>query len=561
MKRQHIFISILIVFTLLTPLAYQTMYLHADEADYYSKIQRGLKYFQKVYDRVQSHYVEEIDPYEFVKAGIDGMLDALDPYTVFIEQEADTRLRIITTGKYGGVGMEIGMRNNQITVISPMDNSPAQKAGVKAGDIIEKIDEENISNISLENISQRLRGPVGSEVKITVNRPGYNGEIIMTIERDEIVIDDVSYADMIKPGVGYVRLTGFTDKAGSELRQAIQDIQSNGDVEAIILDLRGNSGGLLEAAVEVLGVFLPKGTTVVKTKGFRDGEHTFQTHNNPLLLEIPLAVLVDRGSASASEIVAGALQDLDRAIIVGTETFGKGLVQKVYNIDKNSSTKIKITTAKYYIPSGRCVQKQDYTESKSIFYNGAPDTFTVSDDQTSQFYTTNQREVYEKGGITPDRYIKVDDVHFVVTELWRSGLIFNFAVNFHQQNQIWTGEIGITDEIFNQFITFVQSENFKYLIEGENELNSFLDEARESDLPQNIIASGEELLIQLNSLKESDIVSHKDEIKQILLSEMTEKYYGTKDKIRYSLDKDEQLDEAIDVVLNEGEYKKILAIK
>ncbi len=560
MKRQHIILSILIVFTLLTPLVYQTVYLQADEADYYSKIQKGLKYFQKVYDRVQSHYVEEIDPYEFVKAGIEGMLGALDPYTVFIEQEADTRLRIITTGKYGGVGMEIGMRNNQITVISPMDNSPAQKAGVKAGDIIENIDGENVSDISLESISQRLRGPMGSEVKLIIKRPGYTNEITMTIERDEITIDDVNYADMVQPGVAYLRLTGFTDKAGSELRQAINDIQEKEDIEAIILDLRGNSGGLLEAAVEVLGVFLPKGTTVVKTKGFRDGEHTFQTHTNPILLDVPLAVLVDRGSASASEIVAGALQDLDRAIIVGTETFGKGLVQKVYNIDKNSSTKIKVTTAKYYIPSGRCVQKQDYTERKSIFYNGETDTIPDID-QAYQFYTTNQREVYEKGGITPDRYIKVDDIHFVVIELLRSSLIFNFSVNYHQQNPEWTGEMGVTGEIFEKFITFVRSEDFEYLIEGENELNSFLDTAREFDLPQYIIASGEELLTQLNALKESDILSHNNEIKQLLLSDLTEKYYGNKEKIRYSLKQDEQLHEAIDVVLNTGEYKKILAIK
>jgi len=452
------------------------------------------------------------------------------------------------------------MRNNQITVISPMDNSPAKKAGVKAGDIIENIDGENVSDISLESISQRLRGPMGSEVKLIIKRPGYTSEITMTIERDEITIDDVNYADMVQPGVAYLRLTGFTDKAGSELRQAIKDIQEKEDIEAIILDLRGNSGGLLEAAVEVLGVFLPKGTTVVKTKGFRDGEHTFQTHTNPILLDVPLAVLVDRGSASASEIVAGALQDLDRAIIVGTETFGKGLVQKVYNIDKNSSTKIKVTTAKYYIPSGRCVQKQDYTERKSIFYNGETDTIPDID-QAYQFYTTNQREVYEKGGITPDRYIKVDDIHFVVIELLRSSLIFNFSVNYHQQNPEWTGEMGVTGEIFKKFITFVRSEDFEYLIEGENELNSFLDTAREFDLPQYIIASGEELLTQLNALKESDILSHNNEIKQLLLSDLTEKYYSNKEKIRYSLKQDEQLHEAIDVVLNKGEYKKILAIK
>jgi carboxyl-terminal processing protease len=536
------------------------MYLQADESDYYFKIQKGLKYFQKVYERVQSNYVEEIDPYQFVKAGIEGMLDALDPYTVFIEQEADTRLRIITTGKYGGVGMEIGMRNNRITVISPMDNSPAQRAGVKAGDIIERIDGEAISDISLENISQKLRGPVGSKVELAIRRPGFTNDIVMIIERDEIIIDDVNYADMIQPGVAYIRLTGFTDKAGSELRRAIKNLEDSGDIEALILDLRGNSGGLLEAAVEVLGVFLPKGTTVVKTRGFRDGEHTFQTHTAPLLTDVPLAVLVDQGSASASEIVAGALQDLDRAIIVGTETFGKGLVQKVYNIDKNSSTKIKVTTAKYYIPSGRCVQKQDYTKRKALFFNGKSDTSNLAVD-TSQFFTTNQRKVYEKGGITPDRYVKPDQVPHVATELWRSSLIFNFAVDYQQNNPDWTGDVGVTDEIFIQFTDYVKAEEFDYLIEGESELNAFLDTAKEVDLPQSIRTKGEVLLMELNDLKETDIVNHSHEVKKMLLTELTEKYYGTDEKIRYSLIHDDQLHEAIDVVLNEGEYKKILAIK
>jgi carboxyl-terminal processing protease len=560
MKRKYIFLSILIVFTLLTPLAYQTTYLQADEADYYSKIQKGLTYFQKVYDRVQSHYVEEIDPYEFVKAGIDGMLDALDPYTVFIEEEADTRLRIITTGRYGGVGMEIGMRNDQITVISPMDNSPAKKAGIKAGDILKKINGKDISDNSLERISQQLRGPIGSKVELSVLRPGYDNEIMMTIERDEIIIDDVNFADMIQPGVAYIRLTGFTDKAGPELEQAIKDIEKKGDIKALILDLRGNSGGLLEAAVDVLGLFLPKETTVVTTRGFRDGEHTFQTHTDPLLLDAPLAVLVDQGSASASEIVAGALQDLDRAIIVGTETFGKGLVQKVYNIDKNSSTKIKITTAKYYIPSGRCVQKKDYTESNAIFYNTDKDTLSLID-QASQFYTTNQRKVYEKGGIMPDRYVKSDDVNYIVTEFWKSSLLFNFAVDYYQHHRDWTGDIGVTDEIFKAFLAYTQAQNFHYSIAGENELNSFLHKVREADLPASLITSGEELLNQLNSLKESDILKHKKEIEQALFSELTEKYYDTKEKIAYSLKQDEQLHEAIDVVLNKGEYKKILAIK
>ncbi len=560
MNRKNVIITLFSIFVLITPLVYQSTYLQAEENDYYSKIRKGLKYFQKVYDRVQSHYVEEIDPYEFVKAGIEGMLETLDPYTVFIEEDGEARLRIITTGKYGGLGMEIGTRNDRVTIISPMDNSPAKKAGIQAGDMIEKINDVNVSKFSLEKISRKLRGPIGSEVELTLKRPGYKGEIIMRINRAEIVIEDVNYSGFIEPGVAYVRLTGFTDKAGTELRKAINDLRENGTINAFILDLRGNSGGLLEAAVEVLGVFLPKGTTVVKTKGFRDGEHSFETHTTPMLLNTPLALMVDRGSASASEIVAGALQDLDRAIIVGTRTFGKGLVQKVYNIDKNSNTKIKITTAKYYIPSGRCVQKQNYTNNKAVFYNTSEDTIGATiDNQT--FYTINKRIVYEDGGVTPDRIVANEEIPAVVTELWRQSLLFNFTVDYHQEHANWESDLDISDKIFNEFVSFVKRKEFEYQIEGESELLTFLDTARENDFPTDIINTSEDLLERLNSIKGTDLVVHKQAIKDILLPELVEKYLGDHERIRFSLKNDEQVYEAIDVVLNKSEYKKILAIK
>jgi carboxyl-terminal processing protease len=560
MKKQHILLTVFALLIVLIPFIYQANHLQADEADYYSKIRTGLKYFQKVYDRVQSHYVEEIDPYEFVKSGIEGMLGTLDPYTVFIEEEGEARLQIITTGKYGGIGMEIGIRNDQVTVISPMDNSPAQKAGVLAGDILEEINNDNVRNMSLENISQKLRGPIGSEVEITLKRPGYSGEIIMNINRAEIVIEDVNYAGYVAPGVAYIRLISFTDKAGTELQQAIVNLEKEGTIESMILDLRGNSGGLLEAAVEVLGVFLPKGTTVVKTKGFRDGEHSFETHTDPILLDTPLALLVDNGSASASEIVAGALQDLDRAIIVGTSTFGKGLVQKVYTIDKNSNTKIKITTAKYYIPSGRCVQKQDYTRNKSVFYKQDEDSVSKSDNNVP-YYTVNKRPVFENGGITPDRFITRDEMSFIVAELWRQSLIFNFAVQYHQAHSEWISDLKVTDPIYREFISYIDENNFQYRIESENELLAFIETAKDAKLPVEIIESGQKILARLQEEKASDLVKHQNEIRQVLLMELVEKYYGNHEKIYYSLKTDLQVQETLDLMRNQNEYKKILAMQ
>jgi carboxyl-terminal processing protease len=559
MKKVNVIIAIFLVFLIITPNTDYGPILQADENEYYKKVTRGLEYFEKVYKRVQSHYVEEIDPYEFVKAGIEGMLNTLDPYTVFIEQEGDARLQIITTGKYGGLGMEIGLRNNQVTVISPMDNSPAEKAGIRAGDIISEINGQPVSPLSPDKISRRLRGPVGTEVELTIKRPGFAHEITMKIKRAEIIIEDVSYSDFVRPGVVYIRLTGFTEKAATELIRAYNELKRQQEIKAFILDLRGNSGGLLESAVEVAGIFLPKGTNVVRTKGFSDGEHSFSTQSSPLLLETPLAVLVDGGTASASEIVAGALQDLDRAIIIGTKTFGKGLVQKVYNIDKNSSTKVKVTTAKYYIPSGRCVQKQDYLDNKLMFYNSLKDTSNKIEEH-SAFYTTNRRTVFEHGGITPDKIVMNEEAGFVATELWRQSMLFNFAVKYHREHSILTGKLEISDKMFNDFIDFIRSKDFDYNIEGESELKKFLQTAREKNLPNNIISNTEQLLTQIKGLKEKALMEEREQISRMLLDELAEKYYGSKEKIKYSFRSDQQLHTAIDVLLNSSEYKKILAI-
>jgi len=561
MRQTKAILIILALLILIVPFADINTDIKADEGEYYAKIKRGLTYFRKVYERVQSNYVEEIDPYEFVKSGIDGMLATLDPYTVFIEQEADARLRIITTGKYGGLGMEIGMRNNQITVISPMSNSPAEKAGIMAGDIIEKIDGDLVSTLSPEKISNRLRGPIGSKVEITIRRPGYEDEIILNLQREEITIEDVSYANFIKPGVAYFKLTGFTEKAYNEIYNEIERLDQIQNIEYMILDLRGNSGGLLEAAVDVASIFLPKGTNVVSTRGIRDGEHFFKTTYDPLLPNTPLAVMVDGGSASASEIVAGALQDLDRAIIVGTETFGKGLVQKVYNIDKDSNTKIKITTAKYYIPSGRCVQKQDYSRENAVFFHADSDSQVRKEEIPGVFYTANNRQVYEKGGIAPDKYISGDSLDYLITELWRKSLPFNFAVKYHSEHPIWSGTFEVSDQIFNEFVTYLSDQDFAYTLEGEREIEKFIGLADENRYPVAITEQAKALLNQLSAIKEEYLISNRDAIIRVLYTELAEKYFGSKNKFQYILKYDKQVDAATETLTDQNAYRKILAIK
>lgn len=528
----------------------------ADETDFYKKVQNGLTNFEKVYKQINMHYVEEFDPYEFVKAGIDGMLKKLDPYTVFIEPDADINLKIITTGKYGGLGMEIGMRNKNVTVISPMDNSPAKRAGIRAGDIIEKINGVSVATMSTQKVSTLLRGPIGTDIELTISRTGYNGEISMKITRAEILIEDVNYCDFVEDNVAYIRLTGFTDKAGDELIDAIERLRDKKPIEGFILDLRGNSGGLLESAVEVANVFLPKDTPVVSTKGFRDGEHEFRTTSDPKLPNVPMVVLVDGGSASASEIVAGALQDLDRAIVVGSETFGKGLVQKVYNVDNRLNTKLKITTAKYYIPSGRCIQKFDYTKDNGIFNL----TDTTITEQASEFYTINKRQVFEKGGISPDIDVDDTDLSNLVFELYRQSVFFNFSVNYQQENPIWKSDFRVSDEILDSFYNYLNEIEFKYKVEGEENLEKFIKIAEKNNTDEKLIKTASNLLEKLQSFEKTDLENHKEEIRHALLTELADKYFDNHERIKYSLQNDSQLKSALQVLKNQNEYKKILAI-
>jgi len=555
MRNRFLIITVLSLFLIITSWHISS----ADETDFYLKIQRALTNFEKVYKTTNQHYVEEFDPYEFVKAGIDGMLSHLDPYTVFIEPEGEINLQIITTGKYGGLGMEIGMRNDQIMIISPLDDSPAKRSGIRAGDILKKINGVSVESMSTQKVSNLLRGPVGTDVEITISRSGNSGDITMTMMREEILIEDVNYSDFVADNIAYVRLIGFTDKAGKELKEAIKNLQSESEIKAFILDIRGNSGGLLESAVEVANVFLQKNTPVVTTKGFRDGEHEFKTRTEPLLPDVPLVVLVDGGSASASEIVAGALQDLDRAIIVGTETFGKGLVQKVYSVDGDTNTKLKITTSKYYIPSGRCIQKKDYTKNNIVFTSDSSQMPGAN--EPSEFYTNNKRQVFEKGGITPDITVEEPDLSNLEFELYKQGIFFNFAVQYKQKHPEWKPEYESSNVVMDEFYKYLDDINFEYKIEGETNLSNFIEVTKNNKISNGLASSVEKLIEQLQEYKEKDIISQRDKLYQELLPELADKYFNDQTKIEYTLKNDYQLHSAVGVLKNRTEYKKILAIK
>ncbi len=551
---------VLVVFILLFAFGFQAKTGFAQDKtkkeDYYYRLKQGWDYLQKVYELLNRYYVDEIDPYPLLKTGIEGMLDKLDPYTVFIERDGENRLRMITTGRYGGVGLEIGLRNKKVTVIAPIENSPAAKSGIQAGDIIEKINGKDISDWSLEKVSSILRGKIGVKVRLLIRRPGLDRTFEVELTRDEIVIEDVGYAGFLQKGIGYVSLRGFTEKAPDELKAALRRLQKKQPLQGLVLDLRGNPGGLLDAAVQVVNIFVPKNVLVVYTKGFRENEYKFYTQEDPMLPDIPLVVLVNGGSASASEIVAGALQDLDRAVIVGEPTFGKGLVQKVFNIDKINDVKLKITTAKYYIPSGRSIQKRDYASKNGVIITDS----SVVKDQNHIFYTRNKREVHDRGGIEPDILVKGDSLSNISVELIRKNLLFDFAVKYHQKQPQWNdSSFTITQAMFDEFNEFLKEKNFRFTIEGEKELSHLKKLVQKRGYNSGIVQLIDELKKKLEVNKKLEFERNVPQIKELLRLELAEKYFGSKMRSRLALENDPQVERAQTLLTDLSDYKKILA--
>ena len=553
MKQSYSKLSFVLLFLVL---ASGTLWA-GDQDEYYTGLKKGWQYMQMVYERLNQQYVDDLNPYPLIRAGINGMLEELDPYTVFLEEDGQRRLRIMTTGKYGGLGMEIGLRNKKITVIAPISNSPAQKTGIQAGDIIDKIDGEKTAGKNVDQVSKELRGEIGTDVTLTIIRPGMNEPMDLTLTRAEIVLEDVGYSGFIAPGTAYLNLNSFTDKAVGEVIKVIHKMQKEQEIKSFILDLRGNPGGLLDAAVNIVNLFVPKGQLVVYTKGFREKEYKFFTTQEPLLPDVPLAVLVDGGSASASEIVAGALQDLDRAVIVGEDTFGKGLVQKVFTLDKHRNVKLKMTTAKYYIPSGRCIQKKDYGRNNEVI---ARDSSLSKNNGVHKFYTRNKRQVVDKGGIYPDVPVSGDTLSYVLMQLIRKSMVFDFAVDFHNRYPEWGKNPVYSDSIIDRFQQFIKAADFKYECACSKDLErikKYIQKKKYAPSIQNLLS---ELEQSLNAELNKEFDRDREQIAEFLYLDLIEKYFNRKERDRISLQKDKQALKAIDVVQNPGEYQRILAL-
>ncbi|MCK6622998.1 MAG: PDZ domain-containing protein [Calditrichaceae bacterium] len=554
------FLAWLTVFTVLFSAGWFANQSRAnDNDDIYYKIDKGLFYLKEVFETVSRNYVDELNPETLSKSAIKGMLQEFDPYTVFFEDPGSQQMRMITRGKYGGVGMEIGMQNKKITVIAPMEETPAQRAGIRPGDVITKIDGEATRNMNLEDASQKLRGKIGSRVSIEIERPGVNQPFTVELTREEIVLKDVTYAAFLEPGTAYIRLAAFSDKAGKELRDAVSALQMQSPIERAILDLRGNPGGLLTSAVEVANVFLPPGQLVVSTRGVHESENKFFTKENPLLPVQPLVVLIDRSSASASEIVAGAIQDLDRGVLVGTQTFGKGLVQKVFPIDKVTQAYLKITTAKYYVPSGRSIQKEEYKKNNSVFTDLSD---SVEYDPKIDYFTANGRVVHSGGGIQPDVAMPEAELDPFMQTLLARGLFFQFAVEYMSKNPGLkkSGMAAVDEPLLQEFEAYVLRQGLDFELEGEAELNKFLKIAREKKYSEDLRDLVEVALQKLDTRKRDEFAEHRQDIIRNLEAEFAEKLQDSEARTRVQLSHDPEVKRAVEVLHNMQQYQQILAI-
>ena len=527
--------------------------------DLYFEIDKNIKLFGKVYEEIATRYVEEVDPEKFMKSGINGMLDNLDPYTTFIEQEGNSELQILTKGKYGGVGMRIAKREGWPTVVEPpFEGTPSAKAGIREGDKIIEVDGIATDDISITETAQRLRGEIGTEVNVKIQRIGEEKTLEFRLIRAEIKISDVTYAGFVQDKIGYIRLSHFSRFAGKQVHDSIAVLKDQG-MESLILDLRENPGGLLESAVQVAENFVKKGDMIVYTKGRASGTNVeYRSKEDPIWGDKPLVVLVDDYSASASEIVAGAIQDLDRGLIIGMPTFGKGLVQTVVPLDREG-TSLKITTAKYYIPSGRLIQKPDFIHSKDVLWGYDSKKDSLNESKPNEYYTASKRKVHGKGGIVPDIRVESYTMSPLVANLIMKSMFFNFALEYASDHKNLNQDFDVNDTIIADFKKFLKAKDFTYKTRSEMKLEELEKVIKEEKYPEAVDNSLQQLANSITEAKEQDFERDLDLIKWNLKDEIAAKLWGTPGKYRVEFQWQPEIKKAVEVISNQKEYSSFLS--
>jgi carboxyl-terminal processing protease len=523
------------------------------EDNKYFEISKNIEIFTNLYKEINTFYVDDLDPSKVMRTGIDAMLESLDPYTNYISEAEIEGFTMTVRGKYSGIGATINRNPGDAYpfVTDPYEGFPAQKAGIKAGDLLLEVDGKSTKEKSTNDISEILRGATGSAIELKLKRPITNEEYTVKVTRGEVKVPNVPYYGMLNDEIGYLTLTTFTEDAGKNVANAVRELKKNPGLKGIVFDLRGNGGGLLIEAVNISNVFIPKNELVSAIRGkVKDRDKNFTTLNAPVDLDIPLAVLIDDGSASASEIVSGVLQDLDRAVLIGQKSYGKGLVQNTRDVGFNS--RVKMTIAKYYIPSGRCIQAVSYEDGEPI---------EIPDSLKAQFKTRNGRMVYDGGGIYPDVKVKGPAKAAGITILLRKNLIFDYATQYFYKNPSIADakSFSLTDADYENFVQFVKaSGKYKYSTKSEKALRDLERKAAKENYLDEIKSEINTMKKKMVTDKSNDLYKYKKEIKDLLEREVASRYYYEQGKIQVSLKNDEEVARAIELLNNPSEYKSLL---
>jgi carboxyl-terminal processing protease len=524
-------------------------------AEKYFDIAKSLDIFATLFKEVNAYYVDEVDPQKLIRQGIEGMLGSLDPYTDYIPEDELETFQITTTGQYGGIGALIGVVNKKIVITHPYKNFPAYKSGIKVGDEIVAVNGKNIEGKSPTEISVLLKGAPKTTLELKIRKAGTNQTTVHQLTREKINLKNLSFVGLVEPEIGYIRLDDFTPGAAREVSEAVTSLKQNG-ANKVILDLRNNPGGLLHEAVNIVSLFIEKGQDVVSTKGkVEEWNKAYKTLNQPLDKNMHVIVLVGEGSASASEIVAGALQDYDRAVLIGQQTFGKGLVQTTRPLAYNSQ--LKVTTAKYYIPSGRCIQALDYTHRKA---DGTVERF--ADSLKVEFKTKGGRKVYDGGGLDPDIKVEEEYAGTITTALINAGLVFEFGSKYCAEHPTKPNlkSFALTDSDFENFLSFVKSQKFSYTTALEDDIAKLMETAKKERYDEQLGNELNGLINKVQATKSSDFKNYKTEIMDVLREQIAFHYNLYEGQAEVSLDHDKAILEARKVLNDSVMYKKLLSV-
>lgn len=499
------------------------------------------------------NYVDEVDPDKLMEGAAAGMVSDLDPYTEYIPEKGMQDFELLTTGKYGGIGALIRQKEDYVRIAQPYQGSPADLAGLKIGDKILAIDGQDAKGFTTEQVSSRLKGEPGSKVRVEVEHLDGSKQTAV-IRRERIAIPGVPYVGWVADGIGYIRHSDFTEGCYEEMRAAVERLRKEGELKGLVLDYRSNGGGIMQEAIKILGMFVPKGTEVLSTKGrSEDSKQVFRTSSEPVLPDLPLVVLVNGSSASAAEIVAGALQDLDRAVLIGQRSFGKGLVQSTRPLGYN--TMLKLTTAKYYIPSGRCIQAIDYSHSQE------GDIRTVPDSLISEFTTRAGRKVYDGGGIMPDIRTEPEYISRFAMTLYAMGFIEDFGDEYTRRNPGQTSDIrtfSISDQDYADFAEFMKDKKVPYESDTRRALKA-LKKAADEDLFADLKEKFEKVEAELKDDTQTNLETYREQVIETINNDIVMRHGYQAGVIEHSLPGDTDVQRALDVLNNPQEYRRIVS--